>query len=192
MDDGDIARYLGNTLDQVQAYFTNSLAGGVAHLQDKPEAWAFVGMPALTAIEQLRQARGHFPTGRSPTFLDCGSGLGFIAALAREMGFRASGVEWSEEYVAIAQRLFSWVTTLRGDVLEFADYADYDVIYYYGPFDDEALQCRFEEKVERDAKVGAIIVGNRKASQAWRDDSRFEALSDETFMGVVIKKIAAA
>lgn len=190
MDDGDIARYLGNTLDQVQTYFTNSLAGGVAHLKDKPEAWAFVGMPALTAIGQLRQARSNFPAGPSPSFLDCGSGLGFIPALARELGFRAAGVEWSEEYVTIAQRMFSGVTTIRGDVLEFAHYADYDAIYYYGPFDDEALQRRFEEKVERDAKVGAVIIGNRKASDAWRESNCFEALSDEPFMGVLLKKIA--
>lgn len=190
MDDGDIARYLGNTLDQVQTYFTSSLAGGIAKLKDKPEAWAFVGMPALTAVAQLRQARSCFPAAPSPTFLDCGSGLGFVPALAREMGFRASGLEWSEEYVAIAQQMFSWVTTFQGDVLEFDRYADYDVIYYYGPFDDEALQRRFEEKVERDAKVGAVILGNRKASQAWRESSAFEALSDETFMGVVLRKIA--
>ena len=191
MDDGDIARYLGNTLDQVQRYFTNSLEGGVAKLKDKPEAWAFCGMPALDAMDQLRRARSYLPAARTPTFLDCGSGLGFVAALARELGFRASGVEWSEEYVAIAQQMFSWVTTVQGDVLEFANYADYDVIYYYGPFDDEALQQRFEEKVERDAKVGAIILGNRKASQAWRESSCFEALSDEVFMGVLLRKIAA-
>jgi SAM-dependent methyltransferase len=191
MDDSDIARYLGNTLDQVQRYFTSSLAGGITKLKDKPEAWAFVGMPALDAIAQLRQARSCLPPAPTPTFLDCGSGLGFVAALARELGFRASGVEWSEEYVAIAQQMFSWVTTVQGDVLEFANYADYDVIYYYGPFDDEALQQRFEEKVERDAKVGAIILGNRKASQAWRESSCFEALSDEVFMGVSLRKIAA-
>jgi hypothetical protein len=68
-------------------------------------------------------------------------------------------------------------------VLEFGGYADCDVIYYCGPFSDEAVQRRFEEKVEAEAKVGAVIIGNRKASDAWRSSKRFELLSQDGFMG---------
>lgn len=188
----DVTSHLMSMLDQVQAYFRDSLEGGTGVHHDKPEAWAFVGMDTETAVSQLRTARALFPEKPRPKFLDCGSGLAFVTALAHGIGFDATGVEWSEKYVSLANRLFSPATTLQGDVLEFRGYADYDVIYYYGPFSDEALQRRFEEKVEAEAKVGAVIIGNRKASDAWRSSNRFELLSPDGFMGVFLRKVAAS
>jgi len=113
-------------------------------------------------------------------------------ALTHGFGFDATGVEWSEKHVSLANQLFSPATTLQGGALEFKGYADYDGFYYYGPFPDEALQRRFEEKVEAEAKVGAVIIGNRKASDAWRSSNRFELLSPDGFMGLFLRKVAAS
>ncbi len=182
---------LMNLLDQVQTFFMNSLVGGIGRLADKPEAWAFVGMRTETAFAQLQKARGYFPEGASPRFLDCGSGLGFILALAKELGFEVAGVEWSAKYADLARRLFPGTTTVQGDVLEYPSYGEFDVIYYYGPFAEDELQAKFEEKIEADAKVGAVIVCNRKISGAWRETNRFELLSDDDFMGVFLRKLPA-
>jgi hypothetical protein len=178
-------------LDSVQDFFMNSLVGGIGRLPDKPEAWSFVGLRMEMAVSQLLTARALFPESATPTFLDCGSGLAFVTALARGLGFRATGVEWSEACVATAKRLFPSVESIQGDVMEFTRYGDYDVIHYYGPFADEDVQRRFEEKVEAEAKTGAVIIGNRKASNAWRARP-FELLSqDDGFMGLVLRKISA-
>ena len=188
----DVGAHLMSILDEVQTYFMTSLEGGIACLPEKPEGWAFAGMNTETAVSQLVAARALFPGRPSPRFLDCGSGLAFVTALARRLGFNASGVEWSEKYVSLAKQLFPSSNTLQGDVLEFTGYADYDVIYYYGPFSDETLQRRFEEKVEDEAKVGAVIIGNRKASDSWRASKRFEHLAGDGFMGVFLRKIAGS
>jgi hypothetical protein len=186
----DLAPHLMTMLDQVQSYFMTRLVGGIARLPDKPEAWAFVGLRTETAVPQLLAARALFPESPSPKFLDCGSGLAFVTALARGIGFDATGIEWNEQYVSIARQLFSSARTVQGDVLAFAGYGDYDVIYYYGPFSDEEVQRRFEEKVEAEAKVGAVIIGNRKASDAWRASNRFQLLAEDGYMGVLLRKLS--
>jgi len=184
--------FLMSMLDEVQHYFMNELEGGVAALAGHPESWAFVGMDIEQALAQLGFARGFFPAGAAPSFLDCGAGLGFIGMLARGLGFRPAGIELSRRYVEIAGRMFPWAQVAEGDVLTYPDYAGHDAIFYYGPFKDETLQARFEQKVEAEAKAGAIIIANRKVSAAWRRSTDFRLLKDDGFMGCIIQKVHAA
>jgi SAM-dependent methyltransferase len=178
---------LAAMLDGVQDYFTNELVGGIGPLADKPESYAFVGRRIEDALAQLAKGRALFPERSTPRFLDCGSGLGFIATLAKGLGFAATGLEWSEQYVTLARKLFPSTKTVQGDVLEF-EYGDFDVVYYYGPFADEALQQRFEEKVEAELKSGGVILANRKSSDAWRATNQFELLSEDGYMDLILRK----
>jgi len=184
--------FLMSMMDEVQHYFMNELEGGIAAHAGRPEAWAFVGMNVELALAQLGFARGFFPAGAAPAFLDCGAGLGFIGMLARGLGFRPSGIELSRRYVELAGKLFPWAQVREGDVLTYADYGEHDAIFYYGPFKDETLQAQFEQKVEAEAKSGAIIIANRKVSAAWSRSTRFRLLRDDGFMGCIIQKVHAA
>jgi hypothetical protein len=139
-------------------------------------------LPQLTAARQLL---GEL---RSPKFLDCGSGLSFIAALAHGLGFAAEGIEICPRYFALARELFPHVPVHEGDLLAFTDYGRFDVIYYYGPFLDKSLGRQFELKVEAEAQPGAIILGNRKLTDEWQRSGRFRCLGGDGFMGVVLQK----
>lgn len=179
---------LTDLVDDVQRYFMLELEGGIAAHRGRPESWAFVGMDTAVALEQLEFALGCLGGMRSPLFVDCGAGLGFIGMLARGLGFRPVGIEISPRYVELAGKLLPWAGVAEGDVLEYDAYGEADVIFYYGPFKDEALQERFELKVERDAKSGAVIVANRKVSDAWRASPAFELLRDGGAGGWVFRK----
>ena len=154
----DVSCHLMSMLDQVQGYFMHALVGGVGRHEDKPGSWAFVGLRTEMAVAQLLKARAVLPAGPAPKFLDCGAGLSFVTTLAGGLGFDATGVEWNDGYVSLAKGLFPSTKIIRGDVLTFDGYGDYDVIYYYGPFSDEDIQRSFEEKVEAEAKVAAVII----------------------------------
>jgi hypothetical protein len=176
-------------VDDVQRYFMLELEGGIAAHRSHPESWAFVGMDPERALALLVFARDKLATHPSPAFLDCGAGLGFVGMMARGLGFRPSGIEFCQRYVELANRLLPWSGVVEGNVLDHPDYGEPEVIYYYGPFKDEALQERFELKVEADAKPGAIIIANRKVSDAWTRSSRFEVLLEVGTGGWIFRKL---
>jgi SAM-dependent methyltransferase len=181
---------LTDVLERLQGHFFAQLEDRIiAPLAEDPACWGFVAMPVSDALEQLVAARNLLPGARSPKFLDCGSGLGFVAALAHGLGFSAEGIEICPRYLAVARQLFPQVTTHEGNVLDFAGYDRFDVIYYYGPFRDEALSRQFELKVEAEARPGAIILGNRKVTDEWKRSGQFRCLGGDGFMGVVLQKI---
>lgn len=187
----NVAPELMRLMDHVQAYFTHALASQMTRPLDTP-GWGFVGIRTELAVSQLLSARQLFPDGARPRFLDCGSGLSFVTAIAHELGFDSTGIEYHEDYVALARQLFPFVDVIQGDVLQFTGYGDFDVIYYYGPFSNDAIQREFEQKVEAEAKPGALILANRKRSDAWRASDQFEVLAGDGFMGVILRKAAAA
>ena len=175
-------------MDEIQHYFMNELEHGIAALPGHPSSWAFVGMDTGRALGQLEFVRECLGECLSPRFVDCGAGLGFIGMLARGLGFNPSGIELSSRYTEIANRLFPSARVAGGDVLYFPDYGEFDVIYYYGPFKDEALQEQFEIKVESDARPGAIIIANRKVSDAWRQSPDFHLLMDDGVGSWIFRK----
>jgi SAM-dependent methyltransferase len=180
-----------DVLERVQDHFFAQVEERViAPLAENSACWGYVAMPVSAVLPQLMAARDLLPEVRRPKFLDCGSGLGFVAALAHGLGFAAEGIEICPRYSALARELFPHIPVHEGDVLEFADYGRFDVIYYYGPFRDEALGRQFERKVEAEARPGAIILGNRKLTEDWRHSGRFRCLGGDGFMGVVLQKAA--
>lgn len=179
-----------DVLQRLHWHFFNEVEDAVVGpLSENPACWGYAGMDLSTVLEQLTVALDLLPGVRRPKFLDCGSGLGFVPALAHGLGFAAEGVEICARYAAVARQIFPHIETHDGDVLEFAGYARFDVIYYYGPFRDEALSRQFEWKVEAETKPGAIILGNRKITKEWEQSGKFRCLGGDGFMGVVLQKI---
>lgn len=176
-------------VEDVQRYFMLELEGGIATHRSRPESWAFVGMDPARALAQIAFARDRLATHPAPLFLDCGAGLGFVGMMARGLGFRPSGIELSARYVELANRLLPWSGVVEGDVLDHPGYGEPDVIYYYGPFKDDTLQERFELRVETHAKPGAIIIANRKVSDAWTRSPRFEPILEDGTGSWIFRKL---
>ncbi len=175
-------------LDSIQASLRDWVGGGIGTLEGRPECWGFVGMPALPTLALLRLARNATPA-KSPSFLECGSGFGFVAALAKELGFNVTGIEIVPKYIELSRRFFPSVRVEEGDLLAFDRWADFDVIYYYGPFADDEVQARFELHIEDALRPGGIILANRKVSHEWRESDAFDLLwTDNSLQWALQKK----
>ena len=178
---------VGAVLDAIQDSFRDRIAGGVSTLEGRPESWGFVGARTTRVLEQLRVARRATPA-RSPRFLECGSGFGFVAALARELGFSVTGIEIEPSYVEMSRRLFPSVRVEEVDLLTFDRFGDFDVVYYYGPFADDDVQARFERAIEAALRPGGIILASRKVTYDWREQGTFTELANPGANSYVLQK----
>jgi SAM-dependent methyltransferase len=117
-------------------------------------------------------------------FLDAGCGIGNIMLLAHTTGFchRIHGIEYFDDTY---QKAIAWLgmkglnnnsifKIFRDDILKFKNYGDYDVIYYYRPFEDTKKQDELEKLIENSMKVGAILMPRLKKREGEiRKDKRF-------------------
>jgi SAM-dependent methyltransferase len=188
----DDAAAIAEILDCVQDSLRDWIVGGIVTLKGRPESWGFSGARTTNALAQLRVALGTTPA-KSPRFLECGSGFGFIAALARELGFTVTGLEIEPRYIEMSRRLFPSVRIEEGDLLTFDRYGEFDVVYYYGPFAADEVQARFERRIEDALRPGGVILASRKVTLDFRDSGAFEVLShDGSYAWVIQKKEATA
>ena len=132
-------------------------------------------------------------------FLDAGCGIGNIMAIARQSRIAdiCHGIEFDKD---TARRARMWLSidvkrkekpesweyasqlkVIKGDILTFKNYADYDVIYYYSPFCNPVLEALFEELVEDSMQVGAVIIPKLKKSKAVLQDKRFVRIKTPEF-----------
>ncbi len=178
---------LAAVLDAIQDAFRDRIASGVGTLEGRPESWSFVGLRTADLLPQLLLAR-RTTKARSPRFLECGSGFGFVAALARELGFTVTGIEVEPSYVEMSRRLFPSVRVEEADLLSWDHFGEFDVVYYYGPFADEETQARFERRVEETLRPGAIVLANRKVTEDFLENGTFEVLSKDWANRWVLQK----
>lgn len=109
-------------------------------------------------------------------FVDVGCGIGSKLLIASDIlgGFEICGIEYSKEYVKVANQLISHTYEFRRPyVIEFnaleLDYTSFDVIYFYCPLINVEKQMALEERIFRTAKPGAIIVANlAKNGMIWQ------------------------
>ena len=174
-------------LDSVQDAYRDRIGGGIARLEGRPESWGFAGARTGDVMKQLRCARAA-TTARSPRLLECGSGFGFVAALAREVGFTVTGVEIHRPYIELSRLLFPAIRVEETDLLTFDRFGEFDVIYYYGPFADDEVQARFERRVEADLRPGGIVLASRKVTDDWQHGGAFELLSTDGSHAFVLQK----
>jgi len=124
-------------------------------------------------------------------FLDAGCGIGNILVMAKHAHLceHIYGIELSDnmikkakEFIAPHQRANS---RLNGDdtihidkanIMEYDNYGDMDIIYYYCPLRDFKMEMKFERKVEDDMKVGAIVMASFKQDYNIKRDKRFKKI----------------
>jgi len=116
----------------------------------------------MSMVIHVRKCFGH--EGPVPKFLDCGCGVGNVVMMAHFAGFDAYGIEYDPVTLQRGKRLFKQFRVdpkklFRGDILEYPNYADYDVIYGYCPMCDNKKEQAFENKVSLDMKIGAVLCG---------------------------------
>jgi SAM-dependent methyltransferase len=169
---------------------------GYPDVENKYTNFPFIPMYVDSVIDQLKFVSNHF--SRKPTkheysntgliqedirFLDAGCGIGWICDLFKKIhqNARVYGLELDENLLKLA-RILNYDQQsqrfLNVNILDFKNYSDYDVIYYYSPILTTPIEQQFERKVEDDCKVGCVIIANRKMDDLIKKDSRFKKLHD--------------
>jgi len=118
--------------------------------------------------------------GHPPTFLDAGCGVGNIMLIADAVGFEASGIDLNPDLIEMAHHLLHNIHPEPvldiADILSYNKYNTFDVIYYFHPLRNGDMERVFEKKVEKEAKVGAIIIAAMKRDRTIFVDKRFRRL----------------
>ena len=113
----------------------------------------YVPLPAAAFRDLLLNAP------RDKSFVDAGCGTGDKLLLAYLYGFSSvTGIDNEKAYLRQAHRLLPASIILRHADIRRINYAAYDVIYFYRPFEDLKRERRFEEHVWETAKPGAYIL----------------------------------
>lgn len=100
----------------------------------------------------------------SPTrFLDVGCGGGVKVVTARQVFAETDGLEFDPGYARVARRLIKRerigdVKIISGDALEFQRFAEYDVIYFYKPMQDQEKLLELERRIAGQAPDGTILI----------------------------------
>lgn len=124
-------------------------------------------------------------------FLDAGCGIGNIMLIAKviELGTSFHGIEYFDDTY---QKALNWLgisgrgkseeyKIFKKDILDFTKYHDYDIIYYYRPFEDTSSQIKFEMLVENSMKIGGILIPRSKRGIVQiTEDKRFRSIFDRS------------
>ena len=137
---------------------------------DKNHAWDYVSYSFDHFLTHLKEAK-KITSKRKVKFLDVGCGLGTKVCLASSF-FDSYGIELNSKYYKVAKdvntpRKFHTYgryedrkgadCIFKEDALNF-DYNPYDVIYFFRPLSDEALQKQLEQRIFKTCRPGTIII----------------------------------
>ena len=166
---------------------------------------------AIKRIEEKKKNKNikTYPDGSSYIrVLDVGSGIGGalltmritekITKKNKHIFYRYNGLEIDPNLIPIARQLLNngWdETTINlGNALTFKDYNYYDIIYYYHPIESKSLQKKLELKIEKDTKIGTIIIAILKedcprSKRCKVNIKNWKILYDDYDRGIVMEKI---
>lgn len=77
--------------------------------------------------------------------------------IAREYGWRVTGLELRPELASAARRLLPEAEVIQADAMDFDRYGEFDFIYCYRPFKDDATEDALEERIITQLKTGAWL-----------------------------------
>lgn len=106
----------------------------------------FVGFPTDQLIVLLHQIAEifHNDKGRYPeSFIDLGCGIGNILIVAKQLGYKVSGVEINPEYVKVCKEHLPDDNIVQDDLWTWEPKEEVDIIFMYKPFHNEDLWTRF-------------------------------------------------
>jgi SAM-dependent methyltransferase len=122
-------------------------------------------------------------------FLDIGCGLGTLCEIARMKGLIAEGIEINPILYNISKQLFPDIKIHEMNIMNFNNYNEFDIIYYWLPFRNPKLLMEFKEKVENNIRIGSYIVIYEEELQEIGKDSRFLNIGEDKFKNRIWLKI---
>jgi len=170
-----------NIINRYIAFFTREIQKQSTN--DTSSEYPFVAMDTRQAFQEIKLAwdylaeRGGSPGAPPPTFLDIGCGIGNVLLFAEQVGFDIYGIEKDQYPFYVASRMLGSGRISQDDILDYDRYGDFDVVYYFCPLTDGALQKNFELQVENSLRPGAILIANYKRSDKIKQDPRFRKLN---------------
>lgn len=146
----------------------------------------FIPYTPKVAVEQLLIAFDLLANGKpwnvhsKKKFLDAGCGIGNIMLLAQKVGFVPYGLEIDPTLIKAAKKVDRQIShhIVRQNIMTYKKYDEYDVIYYFCPFDCHEKEQKFEKRVEDQMKIGAILIPNYKQCDRIMRDKRFRVISN--------------
>lgn len=114
----------------------------------------------IHSYKYLRDREEH----KGPKFLDCGCGVGNAVLLAQSVGFDAYGIEYDRDTLESGKEMFEQFGVdpkklFQGDILEYENYHEYDLLYGYCPMTSRKKEHDFECTLKLKMKKGALLAG---------------------------------
>lgn len=167
-----------------EAVTASVYSGNSRYARKAPMKGAYPFIPKSGTLDHLAVYMAlHEVLGKGlPKFCDAGCGVGNVMMVAKMAGFEVHGVEYDPRLVRWAERLCrdfyydigAYGHVQRGDLLKNPRrWTKFDVVYYYCPMNDPAMQNKFELMLEDNLKVGGFIVAHLKKSGRINSDQRF-------------------
>ena len=122
-------------------------------------------------------------------FLDVGSGVGYICGLAERMGLIAEGIELNPKLFEISTQMFPEIKFYEMNCMDFRNYCNYDIIYYWLPIRNPELQARLKARIEDEIRIGGYIILGEEEKQDTGKDERFIGINCDKFDNKIWKKI---
>lgn len=132
------------------------------------KVWGYIsaGYMAETYIQRAKKLFAERNGREAETFLDMGSGKGGVLLLAHQYGLEATGLEYSQELIDIADKIMQSrklkgiykIKTIKGDMMKWVPDKVYDIIYTYWPLQDQMQWLKFLAHLRRVTPSGQIVV----------------------------------
>ena len=132
------------------------------------------------------------------TFLDVGCGVGSKLAIAKLFYFsNVHGIEINPIYIDNAKKIFNICkeNIFVVDALNFENYNEYDIIYFYCPFRNWELEKKLEIKIKNDMKSGSFLLANlsktfytKNTKQCFEINKKFTLVSELNECQILRKK----
>jgi len=125
-------------------------------------------------------------------FIDAGCGVGIICGIARECGLDSFGIEINPILNDASGTMFPEVKFYNVDIMNFNEYSNFDIVFYFIPFQDRDIQLKFKKKIENDINIGSYIISFDKYydnTKSETKDERFIGIESENIVNKIWKKI---
>lgn len=115
-------------------------------------------------------------------FLDVGSGIGNICYIASLYDLKPEGIELNPVLFEISKQIYPEINFHNINILDFKKYNEYDIIYYFVPFENLDIQDELRKIILDNIKVGGYIIARDFKNI---DDNRFTKI----YKNLIWKKI---
>lgn len=166
---------LNQTIQRLEDYVLAQHAlenPGYVHFEYQGETrkgYPYQRLNHVAFAKSLQTGLEHLASRETPfRFLDVGCGIGTKVSIARSIGFEASGIDISADYIRVAEEVFPDCQFQVANALEF-DYQSFDVIYLYVPLADRELMTQLESRIIGQIASGSLIIAPRFTGQTTRE-----------------------